>query len=57
MFMTQIVAEFDLIDEIEAAYRRAFANLGWKFEAGVCQPEWRHVAPIDLPNPIRRLAN
>jgi len=30
MFMTQIVAEFDLIDEIEAAYRWAFADLGWK---------------------------
>ena len=64
--MTEIFAQFvaevrsDLINEIEAVYGRAFADPRLEianFAVGVGQAEWRHVAPIDLPNPIRRLAN
>ena len=64
--MTEIFAQFvaevrsDLIDEIEAVYGRAFADLRLEIANSrlkLVKLNGGSVAPIDLPNPISRLAN
>jgi len=65
-YMIEVFGEFvgevrsKLIDEIEAAYGRAFADLRLEtanLRLGLVKLNGGSVAPIDLPNPISRLAN
>jgi hypothetical protein len=65
-YMTKVVAEFvaevrsNLIDEIELAYSKAFADLRLEIvnlRLELVKLNGNAAGPIDLPNAISRLAN